>query len=347
MRWLSPRNRWAQRYGSLVVLVPMLLLLAYPVWAWRLLRGPLSKALIVDKTVGPGDTREHDSLRWVLQHNKVQLSDYVGPHYQGDKLLATSSVLQSADLDQVKWLFLADTYGIYRESSRDTRDLEKIVGGLDDAEIGLIEKFVASGGSLYGEFNCLAFPTRGAARQRLERLFGVQFSGWTGRYFPDLADPQEVPGWMRLRFKRSSGPGYVLLHEDGRVVVLVEGQDVPPGALQLQASDGQSAPFAYWFDIVKADSVAAVTADFRWRTSPSGWAKLTSAHIPLAFPAVVAGAHSLYCCGDFSDNPCPRGPYWLEGWPLYNAWSLGDSDQSSARFFWTVYVPLVGDWLKF
>lgn len=353
MKWLNPRNRWAQRYGSLLVLIPLLLLLSSPWWGWWLLRRPAGRAVILDKTVLPGNLREHESLEWVLRHAKVGVHDYIGPHYSGTTLETEHSTLQSQDLEGADYLFLADTYGIYRENGQETRDLGKIVGGLDEAEISRIEQYMQAGGRLYGEFNCLAFPTQGSARARLEKLLGVRFSGWTGRYFPDLADPQEVPLWMRRSLKSLTdqdwvytGPGYVLLHEDGRVVVLVEGQDIPPQALLLESPDGSSTPFAYWFDIVESQSPSGTWAEFHWVTYPSARLKFHQQGIPFTFPAVVCGQRSLYCCGDFSDNPCARGPYWLEGWPRYNGWRWQSSGEPGARFFWTFYLPLLEKWLS-
>ena len=357
MRLLDPRNSWAQRYGWLVTVVPLCLLFSVPLWWWLIIRPVGRTSVVVDKTVPGGSLREHESLGWVLNHLKAPWGEYVGAHFLDDKLVETPKLTRQR-LAGATRVFLCDSYGIYRGDEKDSRDLELLDGGLDEEEISALEEFVGRGGRLYGEFNCLAFPVVGARRQRLEKLFGVHFTGWTGRFFPDLADPVEVPEWMRRRLKLGSaedwnysGPGYVLLHEDGRLVVLAEQQDVHPAGLTILldkplAGCSPETPFSYWFDVMQVDHGSQLLASFHFSLTVDGRRKLKSLGLKSEFPAILSKGSNLYCCGDFSDNDISRGPYWLEGWPTYCKWRYRDEADVSRRFFWTFYVPLIEGWLK-
>ena len=365
MRLFDARNPLARRYGCLLVLIPLLLLISSPIWLWSLTPTARGRALVVDKTVEAGNFREHESLYWVLHHSKVKVGEYLGPHYRGQQLSATPH-LTPADLEGVSWLLLADTYGIYKQKGDKERDLDKIDGGLDDQEISAIEQFLARGGHLYGEFNTLAFPTVGAQRSRLERLFGLSFTGWTGRYFQDLADSTEVPDWMHRWLKKTTGqdwiftgPGYVILNEDGRLIVLAEDQDVPSGALTILrptpvfplAHSSAETPFSYWFDIMQPRGASRVLASYELAVTARGRERLTRVGLKSEFPAVISLAvrgeggisQRLYCCGDFSDNPVARGPYWLRGWPSYARWRSQEHPDLAKRFFWSFYLPLMQD----
>jgi hypothetical protein len=57
--------------------------------------------------------------------------------------------------------------------------LAMIYGGLKDAEVDAVEEFGARGGHIVAEFNTFASPTSGESRERLEALFGLDWSGWT------------------------------------------------------------------------------------------------------------------------------------------------------------------------
>ena len=318
MRWMDPRRPWAQRYGSLVVWIPLLCLLSMPLWLWWMRPAQTIQAVIIDRTVEKGNTREHDSLLWVLRHHKVQV------HWQGpEERLQIPAGTQ--------WIFATDTYGVYLEDPNQRRQKRKY-GGWRDQEIGLLEDYCAAGGNLYAEFNTLAYPTVGMQRARLEKLLGLKFSGWTGRYFDDLKST-EVPAWLQARVDPAATCGYVLLHEDGRTLTLAG----PPQQFGLGP-----APYNYWFDIVSAAPGVEVLASYEFDAANAPVLKRNG--IPLRFPALISHTEKgrrVYACGDFSDNPCRRGPYWVAGVPALNRWRFGNSPSQAPRFYWTFYVPFI------
>lgn len=117
-------------------------------------------------------------------------------------------LLSAKDLEGQQWTYVTDTYGVYRQDVENAKAYEQrqknkdlplqnreaksplqspdysphIYGGAQASEVDVLEAFSAKGGHLIGEFNLFASPTREAVRERLEQLFGVQWSGWTGRF---------------------------------------------------------------------------------------------------------------------------------------------------------------------
>ena len=144
-------------------------------------------------------------------------------------------------------VFVTDSYGIYSQDIRDavnyekrlaaenlpTQDLsdvaplespdysEKIYGGMQASEVNVLENYAAKGGHLIGEFNLFASPTRGNERERLEKLFGLSWSGWTGRFFLELENKEEVPAWARRNYKNQYGEDWAF--EDKGVGVFFAG----------------------------------------------------------------------------------------------------------------------------
>ena len=70
---------------------------------------------------------------------------------------------------------------------------KKIYGGLTAEEARVVEAAQRRGTTIIAEFNTMASPTGHAARETLERVVGVRWTQWIGRYFPLLEDRDEVP----------------------------------------------------------------------------------------------------------------------------------------------------------
>lgn len=342
---------------------------------------------VVDKTVPHRNFREHAALFWVLRHEKASTpqgqrdwdlqEDYVGFYPVADRAQPSSTAdpdghgggreLRARDLEQTDMLYLADTYGVYtgdyEQRGQAGRDYSQLIfGGMTGEEVGLVEDFVADGGALVAEFNTFASPTGGSTRQRLERLLGVTWSGWTGRHFENLADLTDVPIWARREWRNHydeewdfRGPGYLLVHEDSRLFVLQEDLDVGDPGLTLgvtaenRVTNGllSNIAFKYWFDIVIPDPSTQVLAEFRFEADESGRELLDRFGVPDAFPAVLLASESplrMYLAGDFSDAVGSLGPYWAEGMPWLNkkmvsVWFPRSAEQEP--FYWGFYIPLL------
>ena len=212
-----------------------------------------------------------------------------------------------------------------------------------------------SGVTLIGEFNTAAEPTVDSVRARAERIFGFRWTGWTGRRSSDLR--RDLPPWAAAAWERQSGrpwafegEGFLLVHRDGRLVVLT-GRDVRGWGLDIvptPAGDSlgmREAPSPLgWFDLVEPDG-AKVLADYAWHLSPRGDSLFEAAGLPPRSAAVLAhrvgAARTYYLAGDFSN--LSRVPAWTRlrwGASLHRAvpgWWLPPQES----FFWRGYVPLL------
>jgi len=366
------------RWGGVVTIVALASLAAIPFLIWALKSDHVLNILIVDKTVPDTNYREHATLIWTLNHLKAVPAglsrpwkierDYVGtdPTKTDENGAPVSKRLSLDDLSPHNLVMLIDSYGVYRDDLTDKKPegwspdySEYLVGGFDSREAEALRQYVRNGGCLSGEFSTFASPTHGAARKQLEKLFGVAWTEWSGRYFKDLADISEVPAWTRRHYKKQygqewdfRGAGWVFANEDTRVTVLKSGEDTFARELEIviaRADDPlmedvqDRTPYYYIFDIVKPAAGTEVLANYRFLLTESGRKKLADNHIPAGFPAIIVASRAplvVYAAGDFSDTFMNPGIYFVSGkntlMQMVSDYSLR---KSQASFFWGFYVP--------
>ena len=226
-----------KRRLALIVLLAACVLLAAPYVLWQV--GPTRQldVTVIDNTVPDRSYREHRGLLWLLNHEKYRSAagttyadarDYFGfmPGDSGRFAIRALPGQIRTDL-----IYIADTYGVYRKEWYGNNSLGErspiIYGGMHPDELAKVEKAVRAGTPLVVEFNSFASPTSQAARERLSDLLHVEWSGWIGRYFNELARGGEVPVWAIAAYERQyherwqfAGPGFVLADESDQVVVL-------------------------------------------------------------------------------------------------------------------------------
>jgi hypothetical protein len=271
-------------------------------------------------------------------------------------------------LRNIDVVFLADTYGVYvlDEPGVDTENTAldyspMLYGGVTVPEAEAVERHVARGGALIGEFNTIGSPTPYEARQRLENLFGVTWTEWSGRCFLDLDDETEVPEWARRHYRchyheewRFTGPGCLLSNEDTRIVVLERGRDIGPLGLRIglfakddELLDGvlEDVPFRYWFDVNKPQADTDVLAWYLFDLTPEGKMTMDTFGLPQVFPAMLRRSREplrLYLAGDVSDNGVDKGPYYFRWWHhLHKIGRLLEHQENARGYFWEFYVPLM------
>lgn len=358
-----------RRRGLLILAIS--LLVAFPYFLWWVMPSRPLRVIIVDRTVPDRSYREHQGLVWILNHNRFLrpdgqpwdvTRDYVGfhPDQPGRSYSVSNFPADYPPPDVVYW---ADTYGVYSaewylRSIRGERS-RLIHGGVQQSSVDFARRARALGGaSLFAEFNTFDAPTEPGPRHSMESLFSIEWTGWTARWFDDLASV-ELPGWLRTSWSGStgktwefSGPGYVFCHEDGRVVVLRAGAQVGPMRNRLDFAEDEvaetgvtdSVPYLYWFDVVRPTGHATVRAQYLLDLTEAGRRTLDSAGIGTTFPAIIRGPGGLeptwYFAGDWVDTPNAPHVFRYEGlaW-LYRHWPRAADDPDA--FFWKVYVPLM------
>ncbi|WP_345242391.1 hypothetical protein [Pontibacillus salipaludis] len=360
------------------VLGGFLLILAFPFIWWLLEPKQPLETLIVDKTVPNESYREHKGLTWLLNYEKYTKADgdaydteqdYVGYH-PGEKP-KTSSLPE--DLSTYNMIYLADTYGVYdadlKGDNSDGEKSTKVTGGLTKEEAEQIEaSLYENPATLIAEFNTFSSPTRGDARQTITNLLNIKATGWSGRYFKDLAkDSQksEIPKWAVRDYEEQQGKdwsfkgaGYVLVHRDNTIVVLEEDEHVSGEGIRATFTDQgeeqfglkESPHYAYWFDIVKPYDSKNVMAYYDWDLTEQGEEKLSKHNIPLQFPAVTRTTKNdypaYYFAGDFADMESLHPFYQYKGVANFRKWFSFDDPSNPQPFYWKTYAPMLRDILR-
>lgn len=325
--------------------------------------------MVIDKTFAKPDYRKHRGLFWILRHEKVvqratgrplaEDRDYVGyQHGRDGEPRVVPITRRPSDL-----VYIADTYGVYQDdvgSSPLGLTTPLIYGGMSVEEVRATVGSLRPGATLIGEFNCLASPTVGQAREELGAALGVTWTGWIGRHFAYLDLTVDLPLWIPRQWKRQTGepwrfrgPGYVFVNEQGFMVVLVEGIDTPTRAVRVtvepEAADRygtvRSQTWDYWFEVLEPRPGAEVLASFSIDLTPSGRRKMWGVPVERPFPAIVRtrfpGHLAYYFAGDFADQPSVPSSYRYRGLPTVRAWLGAEHRDDQMAFHWRVYTPLM------
>lgn len=368
----------------LLSLIVALLLL--PVWMWLAwLLTPKKKMVvaIIDKTVLNPQAQEHISLDWILNHERFTKTkkdlyeparDYFG-FFPGLNDQYKLKGLERFSADQLKNLssdadlvYFTDTYGIYKsEWYRGTPGTERsdlIYGGMSQEDMGLLEDMKARHKLMIAEFNTIGSPTPPLVRDQFEQLFGLHWTGWTGRYFAslDTTENKELPHWLVTSYKLEHGgqwpfqsEGIAFVNNNEKVVILAVAthltdpvpsiESTDPGQLALDIPKSLKYPF--WFDIIDPSSTQnEIAANFVIHTNGAGEAELRKNGIPSRFPAVLMHNGSdyrfYYFSGDFCDNPISLKSSYFNGIPAFR-WLFYDVSDANQRvgFFWNFYRPMM------
>ncbi|HEY2513376.1 MAG TPA: hypothetical protein VGI39_21050 [Polyangiaceae bacterium] len=342
-----------------------------PQIVWLLLPPRWADVVIVDKTMSHENYREHSGLTWLLTAMKVmrpggleydETRDYVG----FDPRAHVGHDLAAKDLEKADILFFADTYGVYKAdylAIDDPNVLErsrKLYGGLTLAEATAASDFVERGGTVIGEFNTFASPTEDAPRAKMEELLGAHWSHWVGRYWKDLSDVTEVPGWLKRDHQRifgrpldATGAALIFVLEDHDMVVLRTGQELAGDSLRIErvaddkdperAKLPEAARYGYWFDVVQAGD-ADVLYEYVVPTIGDADKILFKHGLNARFPAVLrhrrTKGSAWYFAGDFIDTSAERGDPHRAGLLWWRKITMGDLDAPEG-IFWGWYAPLL------
>lgn len=341
---------------------------------------------VLDKTVPFRNWYEHRSFFWILRHLGVVKadgtyylteSDYLGaypPPVPGDPPERTRD-LTVKDVAGARLIYLADTYGVYRDDLKSKERMEaalerspKIYGGLTTEEAKAAAGALDDGKTLIVEFNTLGSPTGTDARATMEAALGVHWTRWIGRYFARLEDTGEVPKWMRNDYEREwgkpwlfEGPGYVLMQDDAHCEVLRVGFEVDRIGLTIDRERPVDAhlegaadriPYPYWFDVVADTPETERLASFTWHVTDAGRDRLKARGLPARFPAVTRrqparGGSAWYFAGDFADNPVDQHPIPVAGYLGFRyVAETAKLAPSETAFYWRFYVPMMGSILS-
>lgn len=353
---------------------------------WYYLPSRELPVLVVDKTVPETDYREHIGLFWLLEQYRYTSGgrfldgtrDYLGYHPPVRGREEKKETLGPGDLAGKGFLYLADAYGIYdyaqeyREYEdrlpREHQPVSLLYGGLDAGEVEAISAFARQGQvTLVGEFNIFSYPTYldPGASTRLQDLFGVKHTGWTGKYYSDLGEAAfilkelyQVIYGTEYDFR---GEGLLLVRDDfpawewyPDILVLTARDMVSPFPrvyagehVYTEGVTERGVPYHYWLEILEPQPGAEVFASFHLELREEGQEKLAAKGLPGVFPAAVryrppGEGERVYFAGDFVDQVVPGWASRLAGSAgLLKAASYLPGMPGEFVFFWRWYSPVM------
>ena len=356
------------RFTALFAL-PLLFLL-FPFIHWMFRPSCDLELVLLDKTVPDQACQKHRGFVWILNNLKYQkrgsffdpAEDYFGFHPIKGKRYDIKEM--PADLGTPDLIYLADTYGVYTDDLQPENRGERsllIYGGLQREEVEALKNSLKGGSTLIAEFNTLGSPTGSEAKNALEEVLGVKWSGWIGRYFNTLSSSnREIPPWLISNYEAQyhtrwafTEPGFAFVNQDNTVLILRKGPEVGSNLNFITFTERARQEFPvenytryhYWFEIVETAPTADTLAYFNLDATDAGDKMLKDHGLRRVFPAVVrhraAGCTSYYFAGDFADYS-GNLPLWRASFvqPVFAALS-GDLDGDQTAFFWKVYYPLV------
>lgn len=357
--------------GAILSIIIGLVLLG-PIFVWNNMPVTPLNIWIVDKTVPIPDYREHKGLMWVLNHNKV-INEKTGSTLRYDKdyfgfFPLSKEVYDIRDIPDTKenpdLIYLTDTYGVYTDdylmpNIKGTRS-NLLYGGLDKEELNKIVNNIGDGRTLIGEFNIASSPTNMENRKELEVLFGVNWSGWKGRYFENLERDFEIPVWMVENYEKKEkknwnfkGSGYILVSENEQIVVLENGKDVGKEGLNIKFEGkymsefnvDKKIPYQYWFEFIKLDKDTENIANYYLDVTSEGEKTLRGLGLSSTFPAVArktsSSYTSYYFSGDYADVEDVHKIWNYYGLQKIKKFTTLSNKKSPDYFYWNAYVPMM------
>lgn len=373
--------------NKLTYKIIFLVIVLTPLWSfltWFFWPSQEMSALIIDKTVLDTDRNGHRSFNWILTHEKnykksgdpyhygkdyfgffpeeeseLRIKDLEG--YKEDRLDSLANFLDMAYYVDAKGVVLGDTTELVDSTEKSVL----LYGGVTENDSKLLEKLYSNGKLVLAEYNTLGYPTSPKVRLELEELFELKFSGWIGRYFSSLKREgnKEIPEWVFEKYLLHTGEEYsysdvsgiILVHEEGKVVVLENGTHLNVPVPSITTSNTYTRKldlpdfikYPSWFDINSSLKEENIISSFKIHTNTTGDSILESFGLSNRFPAVIGdsdkGLH-YYFCGDFANNPVQNRLAYFKGIKFFSRLFYNSTDVSSCKnFFWNYYYPLVSN----
>lgn len=341
--------------------------------------------VIVNKSVTDGNNMELHSFNWILTHERIVNdsqeffrpdSDYFGfyPRLGGDFLVRDFSAYDSMDVSNLvnesDLLYLTDSYGVYtHDYGVNLDDPNRLLyGGFNQSDLDVLKEFRTQQKLILSEFSLFTPPTNRSMRDSLQAILGIDWSGWTGRYFLSLDSTAhgDLPVWVMNLYHQKHGPkwpffdsGIVLVKGDD-IVILEYGthliEEAPVIETQtVNASEYGLPPsiqYPFWFDIVSSPQRDnQIVSIFHLRVNTRGDSLLRAHSIPKIFPAVLkesTGQYPFYYfAGDFSDNPVIPLTAYFKGIERFNKFFYNEKNvDDRQQFFWRYYRPLISNILR-
>ncbi len=373
-----------KRHKAIVGLIVVIVGVPFVLWlAWLLTTPRAISVFIMDKTSYTDYKISHRAINWVLKHYRfvkpngkeyVAEVDYYGFYPEPDASYSIRDLSGMSPLEinrlaiEYHAAYYGDSYGVYTnmwpEENAEVTPVEKIYGGLAQEDLLFLEQMLKADKLIMAEFIFLAPPTKPPQRKRAEELLGIEWQGWSGRYFYSLDKDHHnrfLPAWIPDLYQTQygkpwdfSGPGIVFVHENQTLVVLEQGLHLANALPHIHTEEDMrkkyevSDKISYpgWFDVtLPVRPTAKALSWYHIDLTPAGEAVLEKFDIPPRFPAVIfdeSQGSMFYFAGDFGHNPVSRRFVRFKGSRYFELFLADLNDPTNkSGFFLAYYLPLV------
>ncbi|MFA6309123.1 MAG: hypothetical protein WC677_05190 [Clostridia bacterium] len=359
-----------------VFIVPALIILfiASAFIVWQFMPKHALNVVVLDKTVTiniindnynkPVQYRKHMGFYWILRYNHYvkpsnnEYYDYKRDYY-GPKAGINGTVIDNTSIklsSTPDLIYLSDAYGtdaISREPQ----------SGLTPNEVSVVSQAILHGSTLVGEFNIEPSNIGNPVKNDIESIFGIKYSGWTGRLVADLANLNDIPAWVLKLYESNYhkqwnfvGSGIVLASNDSKIIILQQGKDYT-NSLNIKIKEAYLKKYGNlkvnyynWFEILTPENGIETVAEFNIPLTYDGRLKFNKISSADSFPAITLkrneDAPVYYFAGDFNDYVAQEQYGDFVFADTYNRIFAYDKPGDNANFFWNFYTPFMEVVLK-
>lgn len=369
------RLKWYHWVAAAVVLAVASLFLI-----WHIKPSRVLNVAVLDKTVLSysedddivKDTvyRKHQGLFWILNQRKYVKSDgsaydYTEDYY-GPKLDEEGAPAKETSLKSIKTkpdlLYLSDAYGLGNDSFGYYNGGSPKNGGISNDDLSVVAYAYGSGAPIIGETTLFSSGLSDSVYSQLSSLFGVTPKKWIGRYIVDLEDFTDIPDWAPPMYEqqegvewRFTGPGILLVSNDGKIIVLEQNTDFSSkDLLKIYINDKYKSEFSgcsdcnfyNWFELVDANYGTETIATFDFDLNATGMEKIKEISKTPRFCAIARKTEKnrppvYFFSGDFNDYVSgDRYGQFLFANQLFKFLSF-DRQGDISNFYWNFYNPLM------
>lgn len=368
------RLKWYHILAAVLVLAIILLFVI-----WHLLPKKVLNVAVLDKTVLSyseddeivKDTvyRKHRGFIWLLNQQRYvkpdgsaydYKTDYFGPMLDDEGAFDHSVELADAD-SKPDLVYLSDAYGLGNDTFGHYNGGTPLGSGISDDDMAYINFAYESGAPIIAEATLFSSPLSDSVRSQLINLLGVTPTKWIGRYIVDLEDFTDVPDWAPPMYEqqegvewRFTGPGILLVSEDGKIIVLEQNTDfISKDLLKIYINDEYKKEFGEcgacnfynWFELIEPNYGTENIATFEFDLNAIGMEKIREISKTPRFCAISRRQEEGYApvyffSGDSNDyvNGERYGNFLFAN-QLFKFMSY-DRQGDISNFFWRFYNPL-------
>ena len=375
VRAFRKRLKW---YHILVAVLVLGIILLFVIW--HLQPKKVLNIALLDKTVlsySEDDEivkdnvyRKHRGFFWIVNQQRYvrsdgssydYKSDYFGPMLDDEGAYDYSVEFSDAE-SKPDLVYLADSYGLGNDTFGHYNGGTPLNGGITDDDMSYINFAYESGATILAESTLFSAPLSDSVRSQLINLLGVTPTKWIGRYIVDLEDFTDVPDWAPPMYEqqegvewRFTGPGILLVAEDGRIIILEQNTDfVSKDLLKIYINSDYKKEFGEcgkcnfynWFELIEPNYGVDNIATFEFDLNATGMEKIREISKTPRFCAIARHQEEGYApvyffAGDFNDYVSgSRYGNFLFANQFFKFLSY-DRQGDISNFFWRFYNPLI------